>query len=80
MKPIPGQVTAAFITPECRLNHGNDGAWDEAVRRLRDEYDAILHGWRKAPRQPTLNLILHMERPQQGGETTPNHGATTTKS
>jgi hypothetical protein len=63
MDPIPGQVTAAFITPACRANRGDEGAWDEAVARLRAEYDSILAGWKDAPEQPTLNLVLTMERP-----------------
>jgi hypothetical protein len=60
---MPSQVTAAFITPECRANRGTDGAWDEAVARLRVEYDAILEGWKNEPAMPTLNLILTMDRP-----------------
>jgi hypothetical protein len=57
------QVTAAFITPTCRANRGEDGAWDEAVARLRREYDAIVAAWAQRPAQPTLNLILTMDRP-----------------
>lgn len=56
------QVTAAFITPECRENRGIEGAWDEAVARLRAEYDAIVEGWKNERRQPTLNLVLTMDR------------------
>ena len=59
------QVTAAFITPECRTSRGVDGAWDEAVARLRVEYDAILDGWKNQPIQPTLNLVLTMDRPEE---------------
>lgn len=57
------QVTAAFITPECRTNRGDDGAWNEAVDRLRKEYDSVCQGWGGNEKQPTLNLILTMERP-----------------
>jgi hypothetical protein len=60
---IDGQVSAAFITPDCRRNRGVDGAWDEAVARLRAEYDAVLEGWQGSPQQPTLNLVLTMDRP-----------------
>lgn len=64
MAEVPGsQVTAAFITPDCRANRGDAGAWDEAVARLRAEYDAVLDGWRAYGTQPTLNLVLTMERP-----------------
>lgn len=64
MTQVPGtQVTAAFITPECVRNRGVEGAWEEAVKRLREEYEAVLDGWREIPEQPTMNLILTMERP-----------------
>lgn len=58
------QVTAAFITPDCVSNRGQDGAWDEAVARLKVEYDAVLSGWSAAPVKPTLNLRLMIERPE----------------
>lgn len=57
------QVTAAFITPTCVTNRGRDGAWDEAVARLREEYDAVLDGWAGQFSKPTLILRLEMERP-----------------
>lgn len=40
---IPG-ITAihAIITPVCRANRGEEGAWEEAVRRLKAEYDACI--------------------------------------
>lgn len=57
------QLTAALITPDCRANRGDDGAWDEAVRRLRAEYDLVVEGWSQAPQQPTINLRLMLERP-----------------
>ena len=63
MEPVPGQVTAAFITPECRGNRGDQGAWDEAVDRLLTQYIDVLNGWAGRAEQPTLNLILTMERP-----------------
>ena len=56
-------ATQALITPECRENRGNDGAWDEAIRRLRVEYDAILGGWEDAAEQPSLALALYLDRP-----------------
>ena len=57
------QLTAAFITPECRANRGTDGAWEEAVARLRVEYEAVVAAWASEPVEPTLNLLLTMERP-----------------
>lgn len=60
------QLTAAFITPECRANRGVDGAWEEAVSRLRTEYEAVVAAWASEPVEPTLNLRLTMERPRSG--------------
>lgn len=60
---MASQITAAFITPECRQNRSVDGAWDEAVARLRAEYVAVLESWKDQPQQPTLNLVLTMDRP-----------------
>ncbi len=57
------QLTAAFITPECRENRGDYGAWTEAMARLYGEYAAVLRGWRESPVQPTLNLRLTLGRP-----------------
>lgn len=56
-------VSEQIITPTCRTGRGNDGAWDEAVRRLREQYDAIVQGWAGTTEQPTLRLVLTMERP-----------------
>lgn len=64
------RVTSATITPECRTGRGDDGAWDEAVSRLRAKYDHILDGWKGIAAQPTLRLALEMERPAPSGETT----------
>lgn len=57
------RITSAFITPDCRANRGDAGAWREAVDRLRAEYDAVLDGWRGIEPAPTLNLVLELERP-----------------
>lgn len=56
-------VQHCIITPECRSSRGDEGAWDEAVRRLRAEYEAVVAGWKDAPAQPTLHLILSLDRP-----------------
>ena len=53
----------AIITPECRSTRGDEGAWAEAVARAKAEYDAILAGWRRSELQPTLHLVLGIERP-----------------
>lgn len=42
-RSVPGMKGQhAIITPTCRVNRGNFGAFDEAVRRLRGEYEACL--------------------------------------
>lgn len=52
-----------IITPDCRKGRGDEGAWDEAVARAKAEYDGIVAGWRKSAAQPTLHLVLGIERP-----------------
>jgi hypothetical protein len=56
-------VSHQIITPECRTLRGDEGAWDEAVARAKAEYDAIITGWRESELQPTLHLVLGIERP-----------------
>lgn len=55
-----GKLGHAIITEVCRTNRGDAGAWDEAVRRLRAEYDAALGGWANTPHQ--MHLVLTVER------------------
>lgn len=57
------RVNSATITPRCRTSQGDQGAWDAAVDRLGMEYSAICRGWAHKPEQPTLRLVLEMERP-----------------
>lgn len=56
-------VSHSIITPECRVNRGDEGAWDEAVARAKAIYDQIVEGWRNSELQPTLHLRLELERP-----------------
>jgi hypothetical protein len=63
MDPHVAPISTANITPECRVNRGDDGAWEEAVARLKEHYDLVVNGWRGNDRQPTMNLVLEMERP-----------------
>ncbi len=61
---IPGtSAVFAVITPECRELHGNEGALEEAFKRVRDQYWHIVDGWKDSPQQPTLRLVLTNERP-----------------
>lgn len=53
----------AIITDNCRRIHGPLGAFDEAARRARREYERILAGWEKTGKVPVMNLILEVERP-----------------
>ena len=50
------------ITPTCRVNRGDDGAWDEAVQRLREVYDAQV-----ARFGPTASLHLTISRSRAPG-------------
>lgn len=64
MAEIPGSPASHnIITPQCRLNRTNKGAFDEAVDRARRVYDQICDGWSEVVPQPTLHLVLTMERP-----------------
>lgn len=50
----------AIITPACQQGRGPDEAFEEAVRRLRKEYDRCREGW--GDRQPNFHLVLTVER------------------
>lgn len=54
--PVPDLEFAA-ITADCRTNRGDDGAWDEAVARLREVYDAQLARHRAA----TFTIAIRRE-------------------
>jgi hypothetical protein len=58
---VPG-VTAkhAIITPVCRTGRGVEGAFDEAVRRLREEYLACQTAGNA---EASFHLVLTVERP-----------------
>lgn len=55
----------SIITPICRANRGDGGAFDEAVERARRKYDEIVNGWAGEPIQPTIRLVLTVERPTE---------------
>jgi hypothetical protein len=58
---IPGVSAAhAIVTPACRANRGVGGAFDEAVARLRGQYERL------AADCPTFNLhlVLTSEEPE----------------
>lgn len=62
---VGSPVSHSIITPQCRSLRGDQGAWDEAVARAKTQYDAIIAGWRESAVQPTLHLVLGIERPDQ---------------
>lgn len=58
MSKIPGITAAqAAITDVCRANRGDDGAFDEAVSRLRQQYDDIV-GHRRDESGVEYHLVL----------------------
>lgn len=64
MADVPGSPAShVIITPDCRQNRADDGAWVEAVRRAEEAYFSIVEGWEGRPEQPTLHLVLTIERP-----------------
>lgn len=52
----PSILEAQAVTPDCRAGRGDEGAWDEAVRRLREIYDA------QVKHDPTITLSLAIYR------------------
>lgn len=66
LRAVAGAAATAhhsIITPACRINRGDQGAWEEAVARAKAQYDQIVGGWAGREQQPTLHLKLEMERP-----------------
>lgn len=50
----------AIISPTCRANRGDEGAIDEALRRIKDEYTRLLL---PANAEARFHLVLTVERP-----------------
>ena len=62
---IPGTPARhAIITENCMKTHGDLGAFDEGVRRLREEYQSILNGWGERAKELTFHIVLTVERPK----------------
>ena len=62
----PGMMAHhSFITDECRANRGDMGAFEEAVRRMRAEYEAICPVWSKEP-GTRFHVVLTVEPPERG--------------
>lgn len=59
-----GPITQhSIITPECRQNRTNHGAFEEAVARARSAYEQTVQNWYGMNRQPTMHLLLTVARP-----------------
>jgi hypothetical protein len=54
------RITGSHITPECRAARTTDGAWDEAVARLRGVYDARLARFPDC----TITLWIAVDEPE----------------
>ena len=52
----------AIITDACRQGRGNEGAIDEALRRIRQEYLACVAAW-PLNRGVKFNVVLTVEAP-----------------
>lgn len=66
-------LSTQAITPLCRENRTVDGAWEEAVRRLREVYDVQLRRFEEEGRPVTLTLGIarSFETDLPSGLTTP---------
>ena len=64
MTTVPGmKAKHAIITPECRAGRGEDGAFDEAVHRLKLEYNECVAV--DANLNVSYHLILTVGRPEE---------------
>ncbi len=54
----------AVISHACRQLRTDGGAFDLAVSRCRVQYEKALEGWRKQGKEPTIHLVLTVERPE----------------
>ena len=63
------RVDSQTISPVCRIHRGDDGAWYEAVSRLKTQYDGICEEWADEPQLPSMTLTLTMIRPPQPDST-----------
>lgn len=50
-----------IITPQCREASGVDGAWEEAVRRLKECYDGAVAGWGDTPFTAHVAITIEPE-------------------
>lgn len=71
-KEVPGLCALhAIITDNCRKLHGDPGAFDEAMRRIRKQYDLSVAGW-SGTTGVKFHLVLTVERPEADKELPPD--------
>lgn len=59
---IPGiKAKHAIVTDQCRLNRTDEGAVDEALRRLREEALQCIDGWKGTP-GVNFHFLLTVEK------------------
>ncbi len=58
------RITGSHITPACREARTKEGAWDEAVARLREVYDARTTRFADC----TITLWIHADEPPEDAE------------
>ena len=66
MERVTMNLMTATITPTCRANRGHDGAWLEAVRRLREAYDVQVQRHGDKALVVYLNLSIERDAKPQG--------------
>lgn len=63
MAEIPGlKARHAIIKDACRTSRGNEGAIDEALARLKEEYLSCVDGW-EIGKGAQFHLVLTVEKP-----------------
>ena len=73
MSEIPGiKARHVIITPNCIKFRGEQGAIDEAFRLIKQEYMALLSGWRDVE-GVNYHVSLSIERPLQIGKDNDKH-------
>lgn len=61
---VPGiKAQHAVISDDCRLNRGNRGAVDEAIARVRVEYESLLEHW-PIGKEAKFHLVLTVDYPR----------------
>jgi len=67
---IPGRLKVGhhFITDECRQTHGDEGAFSEAVNRLKIQYLKCYKVWPKGTKFHLVMSIEDAEKEKGDGE------------